>query len=299
MKPKIVFLGGSSLLSINWIKCILSEWDVFLFLNKRVVNIDGTESLKFLHPIESSLQTQLEIISPKVIVNCVALTNIEVCQNKKEKAEYANVKFPSLVAKISKKIGSKLVHISSDHLFRGDNSFYSEDAVLSPQNYYAETKAKAENIVLNENKNSLVIRTNFFGWGTSYRDSFSDSIIESLRKGIQIKLFNDVYYTPILISELVRIIHLLIEKNTSGILNVTSDERVSKYEFGINICESFQLLKSLVKPISIEEMKHLVKRPKDMSLSNRKMKDLLGTTIMPIKSQIEILKKEEKNKINI
>ena len=78
-----------------------------------------------------------------------------------------------------------------------------------------------------------------------------------------------------------------------------SDERISKYEFGINICEHFKLLKSLINPISIKEMKHLVKRPMDMSLSNKKLKELLNTKVKPLKYQIEILKNEEKNKINI
>ena len=53
--------------------------------------------------------------------------------------------------------------------------------------------------------NALIIRTNFFGWGTSYRQSFSDFVIDNLRKGNNITLFNDVFYTPILIETLVEL----------------------------------------------------------------------------------------------
>tara|TARA_B100001287_G_C22657998_1_gene518825 strand:- start:610 stop:1497 length:888 start_codon:yes stop_codon:yes gene_type:complete len=295
MKPKIVFLGGSSLLSINWVKSILNSWDVFLFLNKRMVNIEGTESVKFVYPIENSLQAQLEKISPRVIINCVALTNIEKCQNEKEKAEYANVKFPSIVAKISENIGSKLVHISTDHLFKGDNSFYSENATLSPQNYYAETKARAENIVLDENKKSLVIRTNFFGWGTFYRESFSDFIIKNLQKKKQIKLFKDVFFTPIYIDELIRLVHDLIERNEKGIFNVVSSERLSKYDFGLKIAKILSLPAYLISPTPIGAFETLIKRPLDMSLSNLKLKNLIGCKIKSLDEQIMMLKNSYRN----
>ena len=42
-----------------------------------------------------------------------------------------------------------------------------------PLNNYALTKSKAEDTILEINKSSLIIRTNFFGWGPSYKKSFS------------------------------------------------------------------------------------------------------------------------------
>ena len=59
---------------------------------------------------------------------------------------------------------------------------------------YAATKVQAETRVLENYSKALIIRTNFYGWGTSYRKSFSDYIIESLRKKQLITLFDDVYY---------------------------------------------------------------------------------------------------------
>ena len=68
MKPKIVFLGGSSLLSVNWVKCISNSWDVFLFMNKRIINIGGTKSVKLMHPIEKFLKVQLEKFHQKLLL---------------------------------------------------------------------------------------------------------------------------------------------------------------------------------------------------------------------------------------
>lgn len=295
MKPKIVFLGGSSLLSVNWVKCITNSWDVFLFMNKRIINIGGTKSVKLMYPIEKFLKVQLEKISPKIIVNCVALTSIEKCQNEKQNAEHTNVKFPTTVAKICKKIGVKLVHISTDHLFKGDKSFYKEEDTPSPQNYYAKTKAEAEKKIIQVNKSSLIVRTNFFGWGTSYRKSFSDFIIENLRKKIQIKLFRDVFFTPIYIDELVRLIHILIERNEKGIFNVVSSERLSKYDFGLKIAKILSLPSNLISSASIHEFDHLTKRPLDMSLSNLKLKNIIKDEVKNLDLQIMMLKEKNKN----
>ena len=71
-----------------------------------------------------------------------------------------------------------------------------------PLNNYALTKSKAEDTILEINKSSLIIRTNFFGWGPSYKKSFSDKIISYLETNKKIELFNDVYFTPISIIEL-------------------------------------------------------------------------------------------------
>jgi dTDP-4-dehydrorhamnose reductase len=67
---------------------------------------------------------------------------------------------------------------------------------------------------------SLVVRTNFYGWGTSYRRSFSDLILEHLTKREGIVLFDNVYYTPILIQSLAEAVHELIDIQAKGIINV-------------------------------------------------------------------------------
>ena len=83
--------------------------------------------------------------------------------------------------------------------------------------YLCKTKAESEITVLENHKEALIIRTNFYGWGLSYRKSFSDMIIGELRKGKRIKLFEDVFYTPILIDTLVKIVHSMINLREYGI----------------------------------------------------------------------------------
>jgi dTDP-4-dehydrorhamnose reductase len=143
------------------------------------------------------------------------------------------------------------------------------------------------------NPNALIIRTNFYAWGTTYRKSFSDFIIESLRKKEVISLFDDVYYTPILAEKLIETVHELLQKKEKGIFNIVSDDKISKFNFGILIAEEFGLDKSLIHRSNLKDNPNLVRRPADMSLSNKKVKDLLGRNLGTVKQHIAKLHQQE------
>jgi dTDP-4-dehydrorhamnose reductase len=119
-------------------------------------------------------------------------------------------------------------------------------------------------------------------------------VIYSLRKKKYISLFCDVFYTPILIEKLVLISHDLINVNASGIFNVVGDNRVSKYDFGLLVARTFKLDPSLIYKSRISNDKNLVKRPLDMSLSNKKVSEFLNKKIGGLEEHLLILKYQEK-----
>ena len=69
-----------------------------------------------------------------------------------------------------------------------------------------------------------------------------------------------------------------------------SDERVSKYDFGVLVAEKFGLDKSLIEKGSIKNNKSLIQRPRDMSLSNFKIKNIIRKSNFPsLNEQLRIL----------
>ena len=72
-----------------------------------------------------------------------------------------------------------------------------------PLNLYAKTKLMSEQLIQKEITNYLIIRTNFFGWGPKYRPSFSDRIIINLSEDKEIHLFEDVFFSPVSIYNLI------------------------------------------------------------------------------------------------
>jgi UDP-4-amino-4,6-dideoxy-N-acetyl-beta-L-altrosamine transaminase/dTDP-4-dehydrorhamnose reductase len=270
LKKKILFLGGSSLLAHSWCNQLIDKDQVIIGIHNRPTELDGfnTVSINF-----NNLENQLRELDVETVINCIGYTNVENCEINPEKANEINVDLPSLVSQVCKSLFIKLVHISTDHLFDGKIKNCNEITKVNPLNVYAKTKHEGEIKVLKINSDALVIRTNFYAFGPTYKKSFSDFIIDNLKLKKNISLFSDVYYSPILVSELAGAIEKLIEKKCSGIYNVVSDQRISKLDFGIKIANEFLLDKNLISSVSINSRNDLVDRPSEMSLSINKLKN--------------------------
>ena len=264
--------------------------ELYLGLHSRKVSLRGA----IANPIDidslDSTYRCFDSLQPDLVVHTAGLTNVERCEADPIMAFHQNVTLARNVAQACKRLGIKLVHISTDHLFDGSYSFADEHAVRSPLNIYGQTKAKGELCVLDVNPSALVIRANFFGWGTSYRSSFSDHIIKSLRAGSQIKLFEDVLYTPILAESLALTAVQLVGVDQSGVVNLAVDTRISKFDFGIRLAEEFGLDKSLIHPVKFASRPELVRRPLDMSLSNKYASSLVGTSPRSLETEIKRLR---------
>lgn len=291
--PSILLTGGSGLLALNWFYCKRLDYAVYLGLNEREVNPLGSNVLNLDFSSDESFFNQLTSIRPSVLIHTAGLTNVEKCEKYPKLAFHVNVELSCIVARVTKKLGIPLVHISTDHLFEGNASMVSEEEPYNAINEYGRTKALAEKYVSEINPDALIVRSNFYAWGTSYRKSFSDYILDSLRLKKVIYLFDDVFYTPILAENLINIVHDLLDKKVNGIYQVVSDDRISKYEFGILLAEKFGLDKTLIQPSSIKSISNLVERPFDMSLSNKKTKDLLKRNLGSVKQHIARLFEQE------
>jgi len=293
MKKKVLITGGSGILGVNWALSVRDKYEVTLLLHHTKIFLPGVE-ISY-----GSLNTSDECLSllakhqPHIVIHTVGLTDIEKCEAEPRLARKINVDLARNIAIACNQENIKLVHISTDHLFSGDHEFSSEESETKPVNNYAHTKIQAENEVLYNCKSSLIIRTNFFGWGTSYRQSFSDFVLKNLENEQKIDLFSDVFFNPILINELSKLTHQLVDINAEGLFNIVSSERMSKYEFGIKLANCFNLDTDLINEISIKDKKNLVIRPKDMSLSNEKICNMLNCQIPSIDEQFLTLKQQE------
>ena len=291
MSCETFIFGGTGLLGLNWIFKSTSN-NLSTSIHKRNLIHKNINTFKVKKIDEKKILEIIDEVKPKIIINTIGMTSIEQCEKNKEQAFYTNVEIPRLIAKASKERCIKFVHISTDHLFDGKKNFYTEECDTSPLNFYGKTKAEAEEKVLKENKNSLVIRTNFYCWGPLYSKSFSDFIYEALFTNQKLNLFNDVFYTPIKADELKKNINLLVSKDSNGIFNISSSKIISKYEFGWKLAEIFNLDKELIAKSSIVTRKDLIIRPKNMSLSNLKIKKELNISFNSLEKNLLSLKNE-------
>lgn len=295
MRSRVFITGGSGLLALNWAMTIRDQSEVILGIHDREINILGFKTKRVDLESLANLIRELEIMQPDIIIHTAGLTNVEQCEADPELAKQINVKLATNVAKACAKLNLPLVHISTDHLFNGLAAFIDEDHSISPVNIYGKTKAEAEHQVLDVYPEALVVRTNFYGWGTSYRRSFSDTVIENLRASKELTLFKDVTYTPIHAEAVTKSVHDLINLKAVGLFHIVGDDRLSKHEFGLKLANEFNLNTNLIKLGYITDRTSLILRPHDMSLSNQKAKNLLGRNLGGVDEHIARLHQQEKN----
>ena len=276
---RILITGGSGLLALNWACRMRDACEVYLARHVHDIQLRGARVVPLeLESIEHLLR-RLEEYRPDWVVHTAGITSVDQCEREPELAREANAVLARNVAEATARLGMRLIHISTDHLFAGTRSMYREDDAPEPLNVYARTKLLAEQWVLRAHPGALVVRTNFFGWGHAARRSFSDWVIDNLGKGEPLTLFDDVFFTPILADRLAVAAHRLLERGAAGIFNVAGDERLSKFEFAARLARAFGLPDALVRHGNIRDSRLLAKRPLDMSLSNAKARHLLGDSL--------------------
>ena len=292
MKKNLLITGGTGLLGLNWYLAEKENYNVILHGHNRKIEFKDTDIQYFSLESVNEIEKYLSDLNISIVVHAAGLTSVELCEKDPELARYVNVELANNMAVVCEKLKIKLIHISTDHLFSGNESFVDEFKKPAPKNIYGRTKAEAEARVQDTCPDCLVIRTNFFGWGTLYRKSFSDIVFNSLNEKKEITLFDDVFYTPILVSVLSDAVHQIIDTGENGIFNVVGDERISKYDFGIKLAGEFNLDQSLIKKGKLYEQENLVQRPADMSLSNVRASKLLKKKIGNAEMQLKLLHKQ-------
>ncbi|MGV8952320.1 MAG: SDR family oxidoreductase [Cypionkella sp.] len=286
---KLLLTGGSGLLALNWARAMAGQWGINLALNRRPVVLAGTESRVIDLASADAIGRALDQVEPELVIHTAGLTDVERCEQDPAEAHLVNVTIAENIALRCAARNIKLVHISTDHLFDGTMSMVDERQSPYPLNVYGRSKAEGEARVLAAAPSAIVARTNFYGWGPSYRRSFSDRIIDSLRRDEPIGLFEDVYFTPILADYLVEAVHGLVEAGAEGIYNVTGDQRLSKYDFGLEVASAFGLDQTLVRSARLSDRGELTRRPLEMSLCNKKVVDRLGHKMGDVATHLDRL----------
>lgn len=172
----------------------------------------------------------------EVIINCIALTNIDYCERNPEKAFWVNSTLPGLISEYSSSRHMKLIHFSTDAVFDGSVPYPSESMHTNPLSVYGSTKLVGEERVLTENSQALIVRTNFFGISPK-GDSFTEKALSAAALSDSFTGYSDVYFSPTHARNLVEGTLNLLRNECSGIFHLVGKERISKYDFARRLFE--------------------------------------------------------------
>ena len=278
-KKRVLITGGSGMLALNWACAIRKDMHVTLAMHNHSVKLRGVSNCNLDLSNVLLLNDQIRTLKPDLIIHTAGLTNVDKCEKNPALAFHINAEIASNISLISFKNNIQFIHISTDHLFDHSDALYTEISETNPVNVYAKSKLLAEELVFKMNPKSIIIRTNFFCWGYSQRQSFSDWIIYSLRAGKVLSMFDDVYITPIIADSLACLSHDLAELKVSGIFNVVGDEKISKFDFSVRLAKKFGLPLKNIERDSLSNSNLFAMRPHNMALDNSKASKILGKKI--------------------
>jgi dTDP-4-dehydrorhamnose reductase len=216
------------------------------------------------------LKTYIRENSFSAIINCIANTNIENCEQFPDDARFLNAEVARSLAEISLETDAKFIHISTDAVFDGQSPFRKESDFCSPGTVYGKTKLIGEQEVMNVNPNALVVRVNFFGL-SERKTSLFNYFMFGLQNKQALIGFSNIFFTPLYVENTTAAIRRLMDLNVSGVTHVAGKERISKYEFGRMIAKVWGYPEELIMPSYYHSD---VNRALDLSLDTSKLTDL-------------------------
>jgi len=237
-----------------------------------------------------------ETCSPDIVYHCAAVTNVDACEADPSHANEVNVEGTRHIVHEAKRVGCRVIYISTDYVFGGQQGHYREDDVPNPINVYGKSKLEGERIILASGKPSVIARTSviFGAMPSSGKQNFALWVMDSLRRGETIPVLTDKYACPTYNQNLAEMLIETAERGFAGVCHLCGATRVSRFEFASAIAETFGLDKSKIRAVSSAEIESRMKarRPTDSSLDTSNAIRMLRTRPMGLKDALTALKAE-------
>lgn len=236
------------------------------------------------------------------IINCAAYTAVDKAESDIELAHKLNVDGSANIAKVAKKYGAKLIHISTDYVFDGTGDTpRTEDMPVAPIGVYGVTKAKGEEAVRNNTDKYYILRTAWlYGWAGK---NFVYTMIRAMNTHESVKVVDDQKGTPTFAGDLAKVILQIIDDKTVsyGTYHVTDLGEITWWDFtneikkqGIEAGWINEKGKNcVVNPCTTDEYPTPAKRPAYSVLSKDKIQKTLGITLPDWKESLKVFLNSE------
>jgi dTDP-4-dehydrorhamnose reductase len=218
----------------------------------------------------------IEDIHPSWCISCGAYTAVDRAETEKDLAFTINGDAVGAIAATCKKIGARLIHISTDYVFPGNSATpLKESDPTGPINVYGASKLKGEQLAVANNPDTAVIRT---AWVYSeYGNNFVKTMIRLMKEKPSISVIHDQVGSPTYAADLAQaILHIVTAPRwVPGTYHYSNEGRISWYEFALAIRELIGS-KCPVTPITTDQYPTPAKRPHYSLLDKTLIKKTYG-----------------------
>ncbi len=200
---------------------------------------------------------------PQVVFNTAAMTNVDLCEEKKEACDNLNVNAVQYLSVACQQIDAHLIHISTDFIFDGEDGPYKEEDKPNPLSYYGLSKLKSENIVKESACNWTILRT-IIVFGVGENLSKSNIVLwakGALEKDEPLNIIDDQFRAPTLAEDLADACILAATKKAYGIFNASGKDIMSIYEIVERIAKHYRNTTKNLNKISTATLNQKAGRP--------------------------------------
>ena len=239
-------------------------------LDKLGIAFDSWSSIDLDITQSAIVREAIEKLSPKVIINCAAWTDVDGAESHELDAFKVNGDGPENLAIAAKTRNSKLIHLSTDYVFSGENQLPWQIAdEIDPRSAYGRPKAQGENRVLAVYpEGSFVVRTAWLysPWGKNFAKTMTKLAIKG--EG-EIRVVNDQVGQPTSASDLAKqLVELGLSTSPPGIYHGTNSGQTTWFEFAQEIFRLAGADVNRIIPVSSSGYPRPAKRPSYSVLSH-------------------------------
>lgn len=209
-------------------------------------------------------------------INCAAYTAVDKAEAEQDRAFLINGDAVGILAAVCQAHHAQFIHISTDYVYDGKKEIaLKEEDAVAPLNVYGWSKLKGEELALNKNPSSIIIRTSWVY--SSYGNNFVKTMLRLFREKEEINVVADQFGSPTYAADLAAtILQCIVQieggESLQGIFNYSNEGVINWYQFAMAIKE---LVNSncRVNPIPSSSYKTPATRPQYSVLNTSKIKE--------------------------
>jgi dTDP-4-dehydrorhamnose reductase len=237
----------------------------------------------------AQVQAAVQRVAPDYVIHAAAFTDVDACEIEPQRAWDVNALGTEHVADACEEHGAKLIYISTDYVFDGEDGPYTEEDPTHPINVYGESKLAGERFTLNRSENAVARVCVLYG---PDKPNFVTWVIDSLRANTPINVVSDQYNTPTYVGSCARALLRMCELDLAGVYHVSGREQLDRYAFARAIADVFALNEKLINVTTTDTLRQRARRPMNSSLSVAKAERALGMRLANVREGLTLLRDE-------